>query len=79
MFLLSENISPYIKQNNNDSASHKDDIMKKGQTDSFGKENRLESEDDEKYNEEKCKHDYHRNSFPNQRIIYMKTTETKRK
>lgn len=87
MFVLSESVSPYIfqKQNDSNNASYKDDIVEKGETDSFRKENSLSgSEDEEKYNndppeEKKCKQDYHVNSSPNQRTIYTKTTEDKEK
>lgn len=87
MFVLSESVSPYIfqKQNDSNSASYKDDIVEKGETDSFRKENSLSgSEDEEKYNndppeEKKCKQDYHVNSFPKPRTIYTKTTEDKEK
>ncbi|XP_051268219.1 uncharacterized protein pdzph1 [Dicentrarchus labrax] len=82
-----QSVSPYIfqKQNKSNSVSYKDDIVEKGETDSLRKENVLSgSEDEEKYNnappkEKRFKQDYCVNSFPNQRSIYTKTTEDKKK
>lgn len=85
VFFLSESVSPYIfqKQNKSNSVSYKDDLVEKGESDSYRKENVLSgSEDEERYNssppkEKRFKQDYHINSFPNQRSIYTKTTEDK--
>lgn len=81
MLFLSESISPYIfKKQNKSTVCTKDDIVEKGETDSFRKENVLSrSEDEEKYNnpepkEKRFKQDYHLNSFAHQKSIYTKTT-----
>ncbi|XP_033501944.2 uncharacterized protein pdzph1 [Epinephelus lanceolatus] len=82
-----QSVSPYIfqKHNKSNSVSYRDDIVEKGEADSFRKENvQSGSEDEEKYNnapptEKRFKQDYHVNPFPNQRSIYTKTTEDKEK
>lgn len=87
MSFLSESVSPYIfqKQNKSNSIGYRDDFVEKGETDCLRKENVLSgSEDEEKYNnappkEKKFKQDHHVNLFPNQRSVYMKTTEDKEK
>ncbi|XP_030004966.1 uncharacterized protein pdzph1 [Sphaeramia orbicularis] len=82
-----QSVSQYIfqKQNKSNSVSYKDEIVEKGETDSFRKENALsESEDEDKYNsaspkEKRFKQDYQVNLFPNQRNIYTTTTKDKEK
>ncbi|XP_035463141.1 uncharacterized protein pdzph1 isoform X1 [Scophthalmus maximus] len=84
---LAESVSPYIchKQNKSNSISYKDDVIEKGETDSFRRESVLfASEDEEKSNysapkEKRFKQDYRVNSNPNQKSIYTKTTEDKDK
>lgn len=81
-----QSVSPYIfkKQNKNNNCNN-EDLVEKGETDSFRKENVLSaSEDEEKYNnsapkEKRVKEDYHLNSFVHQKSIYNKTTKDEEK